>query len=69
MSSQKLETALKQTGVEYVSELYPGAAHGYSVADLSAYNKDTAESPCYLLRTWMNSINARRAAGSWRRPG
>ncbi|MFP2925654.1 dienelactone hydrolase family protein [Pyxidicoccus sp. 3LG] len=40
---QKLEAALKQSGVKHVSELYPGARHGYSVAGSAAYDKDTAE--------------------------
>ncbi|MBZ4373850.1 dienelactone hydrolase family protein [Corallococcus sp. AS-1-6] len=38
-----LEAALKDAGVKYRSELYPGAQHGYSVAGTPAFNAEVAE--------------------------
>lgn len=40
---QTLETALKESGVRYVSELYPGKRHGYAVEGSAAYDAETAE--------------------------
>jgi carboxymethylenebutenolidase len=38
-----LEQALEQAGVRYRSELYEGAAHGYTMSDTAAYNETAAE--------------------------
>ncbi|RKG70930.1 dienelactone hydrolase family protein [Corallococcus sp. CA054B] len=38
-----LEEALKDAGVKYRSELYPGAQHGYSVPGTPQFNADVAE--------------------------
>ncbi len=38
-----LEAALKDAGVKYRSELYPGAQHGYTVPGTGAYNAEAAE--------------------------
>jgi carboxymethylenebutenolidase len=39
----ELERALDAAGVNYRSELYRGAAHGYTMADTPAYNEAAAE--------------------------
>lgn len=38
-----LEAALRDAGVTYTSELYAGAAHGYTMADTAAYDEAAAE--------------------------
>jgi carboxymethylenebutenolidase len=38
-----LEQALDQAGVRYRSELYEGAAHGYTMSDTAAYDEVAAE--------------------------
>jgi carboxymethylenebutenolidase len=38
-----LEQALEQAGVRYRSELYQGAAHGYTMSDTAAYDEAAAE--------------------------
>jgi carboxymethylenebutenolidase len=38
-----LEQALDDAGVRYTSELYEGAAHGYTMADTPAYDEAAAE--------------------------
>jgi carboxymethylenebutenolidase len=38
-----LEQALEQAGVRYRSELYEGAAHGYTMSDTAAYDQAAAE--------------------------
>lgn len=38
-----LEAALEQAGVNYRSEVYEGASHGYTMADTPAYDADAAE--------------------------
>ncbi len=38
-----LEQALDQAGARYRSEVYPGAQHGYTMADTPAYNEVAAE--------------------------
>ena len=38
-----LEQALDGAGVRYRSELYEGAAHGYTMSDTAAYNEPAAE--------------------------
>ncbi|MCY1043254.1 dienelactone hydrolase family protein [Corallococcus sp. bb12-1] len=40
---QKLEAALKAAGVRYVSELYPGARHGYAIDNSPVYHAQAAE--------------------------
>ncbi|QSQ27499.1 dienelactone hydrolase family protein [Pyxidicoccus parkwayensis] len=40
---QKLEAALKESGVRHRSELYAGKQHGYAVAGSAAHDKDAAE--------------------------
>jgi carboxymethylenebutenolidase len=38
-----LEQALEEAGVRYRSELYEGAAHGYTMSDTAAYDEGAAE--------------------------
>ena len=38
-----LERALEEAGVRYRSELYEGAAHGYTMSDTAAYHEAAAE--------------------------
>ncbi len=38
-----LEQALEEAGVRYRSELYAGAAHGYTMSDTAAYDEAAAE--------------------------
>ncbi|HTA33135.1 MAG TPA: dienelactone hydrolase family protein [Solirubrobacteraceae bacterium] len=38
-----LEQALEEAGVRYGSELYEGAAHGYTMSDTAAYDEAAAE--------------------------
>jgi len=38
-----LEKALSQAGVRHETEVYPGAMHGYTMADLPAYNEAGAK--------------------------
>ena len=38
-----LEQALEEAGVRYHSELYEGAAHGYTMSDTAAYDESAAE--------------------------
>jgi carboxymethylenebutenolidase len=40
---ERLQHALDDTGLEYVSEVYPGARHGYTMADTAAYDEGAAE--------------------------
>jgi carboxymethylenebutenolidase len=39
----ELEGALDAAGAHYRSEVYPGAAHGYTMADTPAYDEAAAE--------------------------
>ena len=34
-----LQSALKKSGIRFRAELYKGAAHGFTMADLPAYNE------------------------------
>jgi carboxymethylenebutenolidase len=36
---ERLNKALQQSGIRYEAELYSGAAHGFTMADLPAYNE------------------------------
>ena len=38
-----VESALDEAGVRYRSEVYEGAAHGYTMADTPAYDEAAAE--------------------------
>jgi carboxymethylenebutenolidase len=38
-----LERALEEAGVTYISEIYEGASHGYTMADTPVYNEAAAE--------------------------
>jgi carboxymethylenebutenolidase len=38
-----LEQALEEAEVRYRSELYEGAAHGYTMSDTAAYNEEASE--------------------------
>ena len=38
-----IESALGEAGVSYRSELFAGAAHGYTMADTPAYDAEAAE--------------------------
>jgi len=46
MSSQQIEwltAALEKSGTRYEQELYSGASHGFTMADLPAYNEDACK--------------------------
>jgi carboxymethylenebutenolidase len=38
-----LDQALQEAGVRHASDVYPGAAHGFTMADTASYNEDAAE--------------------------
>ncbi|MEV8061179.1 dienelactone hydrolase family protein [Streptomyces antimycoticus] len=40
---ERLDKALNEAGVRHRTEVYPGAQHGYTQADTSAYNAEAAE--------------------------
>ena len=48
---EALEQVLQEAGREHVNEIYEGAAHGYSMADTSAYDEAGAERHFAVLRT------------------
>jgi len=39
----RLDQALDEAGLEHVTEVYPGAPHGYTMADTSSYDETAAE--------------------------
>jgi len=39
----RLDTALADAGLEHVTQVYPGAPHGYSMADTSSYDETATE--------------------------
>jgi carboxymethylenebutenolidase len=41
--AERLEKSLSEAGVDYVCEIYPGALHGWTMADFPVYNKAAAE--------------------------
>lgn len=45
-----LEAAFEAAGLTFVSEIYPGAAHGFTMADTSVYQADGAERHFTALR-------------------
>lgn len=45
---ERLESALEENQNEYVSEIYPGAIHGFTMRDLPAYNQEACD------RHWNN---------------
>ena len=47
--TQRLTAALEAAKVPYTIELYRGAAHGFAVPDLPAYNRDAAEQHWHRL--------------------
>jgi carboxymethylenebutenolidase len=47
---EALEQVLQDAGVEHVNEIYEGAAHGYSMADTSAYDEAATERHFNVLR-------------------
>lgn len=47
---EKLEAALDDAGVTYTSEVYAGAAHGYTMADTATYNEDATEKHFHVLK-------------------
>jgi carboxymethylenebutenolidase len=46
----RFEVSLHAAGVRYRSELYPGAAHGFTMADTAAYNAAATD------RHWTNLL-------------
>ncbi|TWP38023.1 dienelactone hydrolase family protein [Leekyejoonella antrihumi] len=46
---EELEAALDRAGVTYTSEVYAGAAHGYTMADTATYNEDATEKHFHVL--------------------
>jgi carboxymethylenebutenolidase len=55
----ELERALDEAGVRYRSEVYPGAAHGYTMADTPAYDEAAAERHYAELFALLNRSRAR----------
>ena len=49
-----LEQSLTDAGVSYRSELYEGAAHGYTMADTAAYDEPSAERHFRELRALLD---------------
>lgn len=45
----RLEAALADAGLDHVSEVFPGAAHGYTMADTSSYDEVSAERHYVML--------------------
>jgi carboxymethylenebutenolidase len=41
--AERLETALSDAGVDHRCEIYPGALHGWTMADFPVYNEPAAE--------------------------
>jgi carboxymethylenebutenolidase len=41
--AERLETALSEAGVDHVCEIYPGALHGWTMADFPVYDEAAAE--------------------------
>jgi carboxymethylenebutenolidase len=58
----ELERALDAAGVRYRSELYRGAAHGYTMADTPAYDETAAERHYSELFALLDRALARRHA-------
>ena len=56
---EELERALGAAGVRYRSELYRGAAHGYTMADTPAYDQTAAERHFAELFALLNRTLAR----------
>ena len=52
----ELERALDDAGVRYRSEVYPGAAHGYTMADTPAYDEAAAERHYTELFTLLSGL-------------
>jgi len=46
---ETLEAELDKAGVTYTSEVYAGAAHGYTMADTATYNEDATEKHFHVL--------------------
>ena len=56
---ERLRSALEQAGVRYEAELYSGGSHGFTMADLPAYNETL------LKRHWDKLLNLfERSLGS-----
>jgi carboxymethylenebutenolidase len=41
--AERLETALSEARVDHVCEIYPGALHGWTMADFPVYDEAAAE--------------------------
>jgi len=41
--AERLEQALTDAGVDHICEIYPGAAHGWTMTDFPIYNAEAAE--------------------------
>lgn len=55
-----LERALEDAGVRYVSEIYEGAQHGYTMADTAAFNETARERHYRELRELLDrTLNVR----------
>ena len=58
-----LEAALSEAGVAYTSEVYEGAAHGYTMADTPAWNEQAAERHFQALFDLLDRTVASRSTG------
>jgi carboxymethylenebutenolidase len=47
--AERLEKALTDAGVDHVCEIYPGAAHGWTMTDFPIYNEAAAEKHWQML--------------------
>ena len=50
----RLDEALKAAGLKYSNEVYPGASHGYSMADTSAFHEEATERHFRELRALLD---------------
>jgi carboxymethylenebutenolidase len=53
------EQALEEAGVQYLSEVYEGAQHGYTMADTAAYHEPSRERHFRELRALLERTVAR----------
>lgn len=54
----RLDEALKAAGLEASNVIYPGASHGYTMADTSAYDEEATERHFRELRTLLDATLA-----------
>ncbi len=60
---ERLDRALDDVGLEHVTEVYAGAAHGYTMADTTAYDEAAAERHYVALEALLRRSLAGRSPG------